>query len=82
METPWQQWKHKNTERQESGVIRPWDLANPNTEHVSEEEAKKRYDICKQCPHFLAITKQCVKCGCFMQIKTKLAHAECPVNKW
>jgi hypothetical protein len=68
----------KNSERKAS----PLDFFRKSTEYSSEEETTRRYSICTECPHFLAITKQCVKCGCFMQIKTKLAHAECPVNKW
>jgi hypothetical protein len=82
METPWQKWKRENAERQQSGKVSPLDFANPNTEYAAEDVADARYEICKECPHFLAITKQCVKCGCFMHLKTKLAHAECPVNKW
>ena len=42
--TPYQQWK-KNL-----GTTRPWDLLNPKTEYVDEEEASRRMDICKGCP--------------------------------
>jgi len=82
METPWQQWKRTNAERQQSGKVSPLAFINPDTEYVSEEKAEERYEICKECPHFLAISKQCAKCGCFMHLKTKLVHAECPINKW
>jgi hypothetical protein len=74
--TPYQQWK-KNL-----GKTRPWDMINPNAEQVSPEEAKQRFDICKQCPFLIKTTSQCKKCGCFMQAKTKLKHAECPVGNW
>jgi hypothetical protein len=72
----WQQYKEK------LGDTRPWDLLNPNTEYALEEEADRRYDICKGCPELIDLTKQCKQCGCFMVMKTKLQHATCPLNKW
>ena len=72
----WQQWKEN------LGETRPWDLINPSIQQLSEEDAKARYDICKQCPELLKITKQCKKCGCIMPAKTRLAAAECPLHKW
>ena len=74
--TPYQQWK-KNL-----GTTRPWDMLNPKTEYVEEEEASKRMDICKACPELIQLTKQCKKCGCFMELKTKLEYAKCPIGKW
>jgi hypothetical protein len=73
--TPYQQWK------QDLGETRPWDMVNPNVERVPKEVAQDRYDMCKGCP-FLLATTQCSKCGCFMKLKVKLAHAECPVGNW
>jgi hypothetical protein len=81
MTSPWQEWKKKNLERQETGVVRPWDMLNPETEYVDEEVQKSRYDLCEGCEHLMA-TKQCSQCGCMMPIKTKLLHAKCPVGKW
>lgn len=72
----WQEWK-KNL-----GETRPWDMLNPNTEYAEESVAEKRFSICMKCPELLKITKQCKKCGCLMHLKTKLAHAECPLEKW
>ena len=64
------------------GETRPWDMINPNVEHVSEEIENQRFSICKSCPELLKITKQCKKCGCIMTLKTKLRKAECPLHKW
>ncbi len=64
------------------GETRPWDLINPSTEFVSDSEQKERYSICKVCPEFIDLTTQCKKCGCIMKLKTKLAAATCPINKW
>lgn len=49
---------------------------------LSEEERNVRYDICKSCEHFIHLTNQCNKCGCFMSAKTYLPHSSCPVGKW
>ena len=74
--SPWQQWK-KNL-----GETRPWDLINPTTDWASEELSAKRFDICKSCPELVQISKQCKQCGCFMNAKTKLQKATCPLGKW
>lgn len=74
--TPWQKYKEK------VGTTRPWDIINPNTEKVSDEEASKRFSTCEQCPELIKITKQCKQCGCFMKLKTQLKEAKCPIGKW
>jgi len=61
---------------------KPWDILNPNTEYLEIEESEKRLDICRKCEHFFTPTNQCKLCGCFMNLKTKMKHAYCPVNKW
>jgi hypothetical protein len=72
----WQKWKEN------LGETRPWDMLNPETEYVSEEDAKARLDICKACPRLIKGTNQCKECGCFMNLKTKLKDASCPLHKW
>jgi hypothetical protein len=72
----WKAYKEK------LGETRPWDMLNPNTEYVPEEEAERRYDICKACPELIDLTKQCKQCGCFMAMKTKVSKATCPLGKW
>lgn len=60
----------------------PFDFLKRSTEFVNVEKKEERYAICQACPHFMELTKQCKKCGCFMHLKTKLAEAECPIGKW
>jgi hypothetical protein len=72
----WQQYKEN------LGETRPWDLLNPNVEHASDDEQTRRFAICKACPELLPITNQCKKCGCIMNLKTKLEKAVCPIGKW
>lgn len=82
----WEIYKEQNQEALNSmeahRKAKPWDLLNPKTEYVEESVAKERFDICKSCPELIKLTSQCKKCGCFMKIKTTMAHATCPINKW
>jgi predicted transposase YdaD len=67
---------------EESRTVKPWDFLNPNTEYADEATSQERYSICKGCPEFINLSKQCKKCGCFMSAKTRLADATCPIGKW
>jgi hypothetical protein len=49
---------------------------------VDKSIAQPRYDICKTCNKFIALTAQCKECGCFMKVKVKLAGVVCPLKKW
>lgn len=64
------------------GKARPWDLFNKNIEKVATDIAQQRFAICKECPELIKMTSQCKKCGCFMEAKTKLPQASCPIGKW
>ena len=72
----WSDYKNKKT-----GDAKPWDLLNKKN-YVEETEAKRRFDVCLSCPELINATKQCRQCGCFMNLKTKLTHATCPMSKW
>ena len=73
----WQEWQEKNSDN-----VKPWDMFNPNIEKLSEEVAQKRLDMCLGCDRLIKITNQCKECGCFMNLKTKLPNAFCPIGKW
>ena len=58
---------------------------------TTQEEAERRWEICKQCPHLLYDETnpdtgkkdgRCTHCGCFMNVKVHYAVAECPIEKW
>lgn len=72
----WERWKNN------LGETRPWDLLDPSVERSSDEDASKRFDICRSCPELIKLTNQCKKCGCLMHLKTKLQAAACPIGKW
>ena len=61
---------------------RPWDLFNKKIGRVTDIVAKERMEICRGCPHLIKVTHQCKECGCFMDAKTKLPNASCPIGKW
>jgi len=61
--------------------VRPWDLLKTDAPRATDEEASERLSICRSCPELFP-TGQCKKCGCFMNLKVKLAAAYCPIGKW
>jgi hypothetical protein len=71
----WQEYKEKH------GTT-PFDLLNVNTKLVDDVIKKERLDICLSCPELIQLTKTCKKCGCFMDIKTRLEASKCPIGKW
>lgn len=60
---------------------RPWDFFKPGVHHTSEKQRLERMEICEACPE-LSFAKTCNECHCFMPMKTRLAHASCPLGKW
>lgn len=46
------------------------------------ELAQERIKMCQECMHFRRLAHQCDLCGCFLDLKTKLLEATCPINKW
>lgn len=71
-----------DTSNEKRRQARPWDMFNKNLGRVEESIHKERFALCLECPHLIQLTKQCTKCGCFMEMKTKLPNAFCPIGKW
>jgi len=82
MASAWEEWKKRNLERQQQGIVSPMDFLNPHTEYVDQQLADERYQECLSCDQLIPVTHQCKKCGCFMRQKTKLLNAVCPIGKW
>jgi hypothetical protein len=76
----WEEYKQKNKDN--PAQTKPWSILNPFTEYTTEELFDKRMEICKACPEFIQLTKQCKKCGCFMSLKAKMTNSTCPIDKW
>lgn len=49
---------------------------------LDQESRDARYSKCLDCPSFIKSSKRCAECGCFMQAKTWVAGATCPLGKW
>jgi uncharacterized paraquat-inducible protein A len=58
------------------------DLFNPNQPRSEQEEIEARLAICQTCKYFKPHQRRCQKCGCFMDLKTRLHNASCPMGKW
>jgi len=70
----WEEYKAKN------GVT-PIDLLNKDN-YIDKSVSDQRMSICLACEHLIKLTNQCKECGCFMNLKTKLQNAKCPIGKW
>lgn len=42
----------------------------------------ERLSICGQCEYLEHKRMKCTKCGCYMEFKSLLPGAECPIGKW
>jgi hypothetical protein len=71
----WREYKKKDR------TPKPWDLLK-SANHTTEEISNERFEICLGCDRFIHATKQCKECGCFMNLKTRLREATCPLDKW
>lgn len=62
-----------------------------NDDYVEPSLHQQRLGICEQCPEYTTVkipftsdTKvhQCLKCGCVMELKTRVKWMKCPLGKW
>ena len=49
---------------------------------ASQQTMEKRFSICLGCEFLQPDHSRCLKCGCFMNMKTRLDASKCPVGKW
>jgi hypothetical protein len=49
---------------------------------VPNEIYEDRIAICKACTHYFKLTGNCLKCGCFVKVKSRISVMSCPINKW
>jgi histidyl-tRNA synthetase len=79
----WEIYLEEKKQREEKmEKVSIFDLLDKDKYSKNKEEMDRRISICESCDHFIKITKQCSKCGCFMQLKTRLTNASCPIGKW
>jgi hypothetical protein len=58
------------------------EAAKEGFQKSSEEEIKRRLEICHGCEYFIPESSRCSLCGCAMRLKTKLQSSHCPKDKW
>lgn len=58
------------------------DAADVSTYLADNEVASTRIKICMDCEHLWKVTRQCSKCYCFVDAKTKIRTEKCPLDKW
>lgn len=51
-------------------------------ELADDDLRDQRLSHCNSCEHLFNLTRNCKKCGCFVDTKTRMAKAKCPINKW
>ena len=56
--------------------------SSPTPLLVSSAVADERYAICKECPQFRQLTRQCGICNCLMPIKVRFQGQNCPEKRW
>lgn len=49
---------------------------------VSEKVYNKRMEMCMSCDYLEKQQLRCIKCGCFMKVKSAFKKSYCPVGKW
>jgi hypothetical protein len=42
----------------------------------------ERAGHCQRCEFYKRATKQCMQCGCLVNLKVTIANEECPAGKW
>jgi hypothetical protein len=58
------------------------DLFDPRQQRSNKELVAYRLEICNTCEFLNKRMIKCTKCGCFMNLKTTLKGATCPLGKW
>lgn len=57
-----------------------WDWAVSGFRMASEDEARRRMNICVACPEWER--GRCRICGCFLAPKVRMKTEHCPIYKW
>ena len=70
-------------ENEQAKIIEIVDVKETEQEFLLNKESRseQRMQICRQCPDLMALN-MCRYCKCFMNIKTRIYSATCPIGKW
>lgn len=50
--------------------------------HANQTIVTDRINTCNTCEYLFTPTRNCKKCGCFVDIKARFINSECPLGKW
>lgn len=78
----WKKWKEEKLIKHQENGVTPLSFINPLTSYATKEVQEERFAICQGCEEFISETSRCKQCGCFMNLKTTLLGASCPLQKW
>lgn len=70
-----------NWDMSDNKDVTPFDMLKRNNK-VTQEMYDQRMSICRTCENFKERTQRCGLCHCFMNMKTRLSGANCPIGKW
>ena len=42
----------------------------------------ERAGHCQRCEHYRKVTRQCMECGCLVNLKVLMMNQSCPIGKW
>jgi hypothetical protein len=48
---------------------------------AEQDEQQRRWALCQQCPELLD-GRRCIRCGCYMELKSRLEGMKCPDGHW
>lgn len=49
---------------------------------ASKDERDRRKSICSACPEYSGEKGRCLKCGCFINLKSRIEAEKCPIGRW
>lgn len=69
--------------------VQPQDTLVEN-EDLSDDSFSARMELCKKCPEISLVKiaalgteiHRCNKCGCLMELKSRIKFMHCPLGKW
>lgn len=65
-----------------SAVMAAGKWAAAGLPEASQEQLAKRQAECRACDRWDSRAERCLECGCYTQIKLRMATERCPLGRW
>lgn len=59
-----------------------WWLAKGKRIYAESDVIEKRANTCEGCSFFDPVTRQCIDCTCFVDLKVNIKSEKCPQDFW